>query len=177
MLLIACFSAGLWNIGVEGQYLLAAFFERYADLPFPERYARSMAYALKSAPVYLFDDERLVGWIATGPHSPKASDLAHEPRVSLTYWDPAQDVATAECDTVWEDDLEARRAGWRRRSPSRPAPRRMRPPPQGADRTVSGSGSLPRMSSFRPDRRPRPRPRGCARRNRCATRRRCARIC
>jgi hypothetical protein len=65
-------------------------------------------------PIWEFDGERLVGWIATGPHSPKASDLAHESRVSLTYWDSAQDVATAECQTVWEDDLEAKRAGWRR---------------------------------------------------------------
>ena len=43
--------------------LLAAFFERYADLPFPERYGTSMAYALESAPVYLLDDERLVGML------------------------------------------------------------------------------------------------------------------
>jgi len=65
-------------------------------------------------PIWEFDGQRLVGWIATSPNSPKASDLAHEPRISLTYWDSAQDVATAECDTVWENDLGAKRAGWRR---------------------------------------------------------------
>ena len=65
-------------------------------------------------PIWEFDGEHLVGWIATGPHSPKARDLAHEPRVSLTYWDPAQDIATAECVTVWEDDIEAKRTGWQR---------------------------------------------------------------
>lgn len=65
-------------------------------------------------PIWEFDGEHLVGWIATGPHSPKARDLAHEPRVSLTYWDPAQDIATAECVTVWEDDVEAKRTGWQR---------------------------------------------------------------
>ena len=65
-------------------------------------------------PIWEFDGEHLVGWIATGPHSPKARDLAHEPRVSLTYWDPAQDIATAECVTVWEDDIEAKRIGWQR---------------------------------------------------------------
>lgn len=65
-------------------------------------------------PIWEYDGERLVGWIATGPNSPKASDLAHESRLSLTYWDPAQDVATAECRTVWEDDLESKRAGWQR---------------------------------------------------------------
>jgi len=41
--------------------LLAAFFGPYADLPFPERYARAMAQALEAAPVYLLEDERLVG--------------------------------------------------------------------------------------------------------------------
>jgi trans-4-hydroxy-L-proline dehydratase len=43
--------------------LLHAFFERYAELPFEERYARSLAYAIESAPVYLLDDERLVGML------------------------------------------------------------------------------------------------------------------
>jgi general stress protein 26 len=65
-------------------------------------------------PIWEWDGERLVGWIATGPGTPKARDLANEPRVSLTYWDPSQDVATADCDTVWEHDAESKRAGWRR---------------------------------------------------------------
>ena len=65
-------------------------------------------------PVWEWDGERLTGWIATGPHSPKARDLAHQSHVSLTYWDPAQDVATAECDTFWEHDAESKRAGWQR---------------------------------------------------------------
>jgi hypothetical protein len=65
-------------------------------------------------PIWEFDGERLVGWIATSPNSPKANDLEHESRISLTYWDAAHDVATAECDTVWEDDLESKRAGWQR---------------------------------------------------------------
>ncbi len=40
-----------------------AFFELYADLPFEQRYARSMASALTREPVYLFDDEWLVGML------------------------------------------------------------------------------------------------------------------
>lgn len=51
-------------------------------------------------PVWEWDGEQLTGWIATSPLSPKARDLAHESRVSLTYWDPSQDVATADCDTA-----------------------------------------------------------------------------
>ena len=38
-----------------------AFFEVYADMPFWERYARSMAYSLEQEPVYLLDEELLVG--------------------------------------------------------------------------------------------------------------------
>jgi hypothetical protein len=65
-------------------------------------------------PIWEWDGTRLTGWIATSPRSPKARDLAHESRISLTYWDPTQDVATADCDTAWEDDLDAKRAGWQR---------------------------------------------------------------
>jgi hypothetical protein len=65
-------------------------------------------------PIWEWDGERLMGWIATSPISPKARDLAHQPRVSLTYWDAAHDVATADCATAWEHDVEAKRAGWRR---------------------------------------------------------------
>jgi formate C-acetyltransferase len=43
--------------------LSAAFFGRYARLPFWERYARSMGAALEEQPVYLFDDEHLVGML------------------------------------------------------------------------------------------------------------------
>jgi general stress protein 26 len=65
-------------------------------------------------PIWEFDGERLTGWIATGPQSVKARHLAHEPRVSLTYWDATHDVATADCTTEWELDAEARRRGWQR---------------------------------------------------------------
>jgi hypothetical protein len=65
-------------------------------------------------PIWEWDGERLTGWIATGPSTPKARDLAHRSRVSLTYWDPSQDVATADCDTAWELDPESKRIGWHR---------------------------------------------------------------
>ena len=32
----------------------------------------------------------------------------------MTYWDPSQDVATADCEAVWESDVESKRAGWQR---------------------------------------------------------------
>lgn len=65
-------------------------------------------------PIWEWDGERLTGWIATAPESPKARDLDHESSVSLTYWTPVQDVATADCDTAWETSDEERAAGWRR---------------------------------------------------------------
>jgi hypothetical protein len=65
-------------------------------------------------PIWEFDGEQLTGWVATGPTSVKSRHLAHEPRVSLTYWDATHDVATADCTTVWELDPESRHRGWRR---------------------------------------------------------------
>ncbi len=65
-------------------------------------------------PIWEWDGSDLTGWIATSPESPKAAHLAHEPRVSLTYWDPTQDVATADCVAIWEGDALARQRGWDR---------------------------------------------------------------
>jgi general stress protein 26 len=65
-------------------------------------------------PIWEWDGTTLTGWILTGPQSPKASDLAARPRVSLTYWDATHDVATADCATEWEDSREQRQAGWDR---------------------------------------------------------------
>lgn len=65
-------------------------------------------------PIWEFDGERLTGWIATSPLSPKAGHLDAEPRVSLTYWDATQDTCTADCVATWDDTPEQREAGWRR---------------------------------------------------------------
>lgn len=65
-------------------------------------------------PIWEWDGASLTGWIATTPHSPKAQDLAHNPMVSLTYWDPSQDVATAECATSWITDDRGRHRAWER---------------------------------------------------------------
>nr|MCU0261205.1 pyridoxamine 5'-phosphate oxidase family protein [Ilumatobacteraceae bacterium] len=39
-------------------------------------------------PIWEWDGDRLTGWIATGPQSHKAGELAANPRLSLTYWAP-----------------------------------------------------------------------------------------
>ena len=49
-------------------------------------------------PIWEWDGSSLVGWIATGPDSPKAAHLASTPLVSLTYWDPTHDTCTADAE-------------------------------------------------------------------------------
>jgi hypothetical protein len=91
-------------------------------------------------PVWEWDGERLTGWIATGPTSPKARDLAHESRVSLTYWDATHDVATADCDTAWETDVADKRAGWQRFVDA--------PEPVGYDPSIIPAWDSPDSESF-----------------------------
>lgn len=62
-------------------------------------------------PIWDWDGQALTGWIATSPLSPKARDLAEQPAISLTYWDPTHDTCTANCETTWDDDVQA---GWDR---------------------------------------------------------------
>jgi hypothetical protein len=65
-------------------------------------------------PIWEWDGTNLTGWILTSPRSPKARHLAAQPAVSLTYWHPNQDVATADCDSAWETSDMERQAGWDR---------------------------------------------------------------
>ena len=57
-------------------------------------------------PIWEWDGEHLVGWIATGPTPVKVAHLAHRPFASVNYWDPRHDIATAECDVTWHHDDE-----------------------------------------------------------------------
>lgn len=57
-------------------------------------------------PIWEYENNRLTGWIATSPLSLKAKHLAHEPTVSLTYWDSTQDTCSAECSVRWVEDDE-----------------------------------------------------------------------
>ena len=65
-------------------------------------------------PIWDWDGAALTGRIATSPLSPKAKHLAAHRQVSLSYWAPSQDVCTADCDSHWTNDLEAKRSGWDR---------------------------------------------------------------
>jgi general stress protein 26 len=55
-------------------------------------------------PIWEWDGDSLVGWIATDPGSPKAAHLAAQPVVSMTYWDMQHDYATADCEASWHND-------------------------------------------------------------------------
>jgi Pyridoxamine 5'-phosphate oxidase len=91
-------------------------------------------------PIWEWDGERLTGWIATSPESAKAGHLHHEQRVSLTYWDPTHDVATADCDTAWELDHASRVRGWNRFADG--------PAPVGYDPSIIPFWTDPDVSSF-----------------------------
>lgn len=54
----------------------------------------------------------LTGWLFTRPTPIKVAHLAHRPYVSCSYWDPAQEVAIAECDAAFADDEATRRKVW-----------------------------------------------------------------
>jgi len=63
-------------------------------------------------PLWEWDGEQLVGWIATGPTPLKRAHLERTPFVSVNYWDARHDVATAECDATWHFDDDTRRRIW-----------------------------------------------------------------
>ena len=69
--------------------------------------------------------EGSTGWIATTRSGLKARHLAREPRVSLTYWDPAHDVVSVKALAGWVDDPEVNERVWNLF--------RATPPPYGYD--------------------------------------------
>jgi hypothetical protein len=48
-------------------------------------------------PYWTWDGEALVGWVLTSPTPLKRAHLEHPPFVSVGYWAPNHDTATAEC--------------------------------------------------------------------------------
>ena len=91
-------------------------------------------------PVWELDGDRLTGWVATSPLSPKARDLAHEPRLSLTYWAPDHDTCTADCATAWETSPAERARGWQRFVDA--------PEPVGYDPSIIPGWTDPDAASF-----------------------------
>ncbi len=63
-------------------------------------------------PIWQWDGETLVGYIATGPTETKRAHLAHSPYVSVNYWAPSQDTCVAECRAEWIFDDAGRQMVW-----------------------------------------------------------------
>ena len=91
-------------------------------------------------PIWEWDGERLPGWVATRPDSPKAADIDHRPDVAITYWHPNQDTCTADCRAVWETTVEERRVAWDRFESA--------PEPVGYSPTLIPGWTAPDVPSF-----------------------------
>ena len=91
-------------------------------------------------PIWEWNGTSLTGWILTSPQSLKAKHLAVNPDISLTYWAPTQDVATAECATEWTNDAASRRAGWDRFANG--------PAPVGYNPTLIPAWTSPEVETF-----------------------------
>jgi hypothetical protein len=63
-------------------------------------------------PIWEWDGTELVGWIATSRTPVKVAHLAASPYVSVNYWSPEQDIATAECGALWCRDDPTRQRIW-----------------------------------------------------------------
>jgi len=63
-------------------------------------------------PIWEFDGEQLVGWIATAKTPTKGAHLAASAHVSCNYWTPSQDTCVAECDASWVEDQAGKRRVW-----------------------------------------------------------------
>ena len=63
-------------------------------------------------PIWIWDGESLVGWIATGPTPVKQAHLAHSSYVACNYWATSHDTCLAECEAEWMFDDETRTKVW-----------------------------------------------------------------
>jgi hypothetical protein len=91
-------------------------------------------------PIWEWNGERLVGWIATSPTALKRAHLKASPYMSLNYWSPSQDTCVAECRATWIFDDEGRRKVWDRFLNT--------PPPVGYNPTIIPQWTSPTCDAF-----------------------------
>lgn len=91
-------------------------------------------------PVWEWDGSALTGWLSTVTTSPKYAHLRANPALSVTWWTPAQDTCTADCevDIVVGDDERA--AAWDRFLAA--------PPPAGFDPAIYPDWTSPASPTF-----------------------------
>ncbi|MFZ0544719.1 MAG: pyridoxamine 5'-phosphate oxidase family protein [Candidatus Promineifilaceae bacterium] len=63
-------------------------------------------------PIWQWDGEQLVGWIATSPTPLKLAHLKKHPYMSINYWHPSHDTCLAECSAVLLQDDDTRKMVW-----------------------------------------------------------------
>jgi hypothetical protein len=98
-------------------------------------------------PVWELDGDRLVGWVGTRPTRLKRESLAFSGFASCLYWDPAHDVAMADCAAAWLPPDE-RRVAWERLAAA-PAPMGYDPSPIWPDGPDSDGFAAIRLDPWR----------------------------
>lgn len=63
-------------------------------------------------PLWEWEGDRLVGWIATSPTPVKRADLATSAHLSCNYWGPSHDTCLADCRAGWHFDDDTRVRIW-----------------------------------------------------------------
>ncbi len=63
-------------------------------------------------PLWQWDGDKLVGWVATAPTPLKRSHLDAHPHVSVNYWAASHDTCLAECHAELLLDLQTREMVW-----------------------------------------------------------------
>ena len=74
--------------------------------------ARGRTHSRILHPIWQWDGEQLVGWIATGPTAIKRAHLKANPYISLNYWTTTHDTCVADCRASWAFDDETRTMVW-----------------------------------------------------------------
>ncbi|MFI0351785.1 pyridoxamine 5'-phosphate oxidase family protein [Actinomadura sp. 9N407] len=63
-------------------------------------------------PIWVWENDELVGWVGTTPTPAKRAHLEQSPYVACNYWSPSHDTALAECKAEWAFDDETRTKVW-----------------------------------------------------------------
>ncbi|MEV5962494.1 pyridoxamine 5'-phosphate oxidase family protein [Kribbella sp. NPDC051952] len=63
-------------------------------------------------PLWELEDDELTGWIVTRATPVKVRHLEFSPHLSCSYWEPGHEVAIADCDAEWVDDVATRQRVW-----------------------------------------------------------------
>jgi hypothetical protein len=74
--------------------------------------SRSRPRARILHPIWQWDGENIVGWIATSPTPLKKAHLSRNPYMSINYWDPSHDTCRAECQAILLQDDANRKMVW-----------------------------------------------------------------